>query len=455
MMTETTPTTGFRRAVDGFGRYVYPFFGATLCTAAHIFPTWDVLFAYITLLLGLLLTAVLRELYPMLVPSLFYFFSANRAHSPGPPVFSDYYHQPHIAILTLSYILICVATFILFALATRRRQKPRISKNYLSMLPFFFAMIVGGVGNEKAGWADLGYAVVLAASFSVLYLAFRPHMRGRRDSQFIMRLFVALGLAILGMIAFTHYDFYVTNGVSADKTVFSVGWGVTTSVGLTLTMLIPPAFYLAAVKPRHVYYISFATLFLLATPFAFSRGGMLFGAIVYLLSVFLYLYLRGLRRAVRILSLVCVCGLLAVVILAIFSASVRELLASAFHDNGRYEIFSLALTKFIENPLFGAGFYDSYSNEWVFDVMPHFYHNTYLQVLASAGIFGIVAYVYHRAVTVKTLLHRRTPEAFFGMLGILAIMLASFLDVLFFIFYPGLLYSLYLIVMENDAEEPL
>lgn len=452
-MTETRAETGFRRVLDGFGRYVYPFVGATMCTAAHVFAAHDVLFIYITLIMGLLLTLLLRELYPMLVPSLFFFFSANRAHSPGPPTFSDHYHQPHIAILTLSYIVICVTTFAVFALLTRHRKKPKISKNYLSMVPFFLALIVGGVGNEKASLADIGYTAVLALSFTILYVAFRPHMNGRRDCRFIMRLFVALGLAILGMIAFTHYEYYVTNGAMVDETVFSVGWGVTTSVGLTLTMLIPPAFYLAATRPRNVYYIGFATLFLMGTPFAFSRGGMLFGAVVYLLSLFLYLYVRGFKRAIRVLILVCAVGVACVGTAAMLSASLRALLVSAFNDNGRFGLFSLALTKFIENPLFGAGFYDSYSNEWVFDILPHFYHNTYLQVLASAGIFGIVAYFYHRAVTVKTLVKKRTPEAFFGMLGIFAIMLASFLDVLFFIFYPGLLYSLYLIVMENEAEK--
>ncbi len=438
--------------LGGFALYVYPFVGAALCLAAHVFAPLDVFFAYITLSLGLLLTLCLRELYPMLVPSLFYFFSANREHSPGPPVFSDHYHQPHIAILTLLYIVICVMTFILFRVAARRREKARLSKNYLSMLPFFIALIVGGVGNERAGWADIGYTAILALSFSILYLAFRPYMNGKRDALFLMRLLVALGLAVVGMLVFTHCDFYIANGQPVTETEFSVGWGVTTSVGLTLVMLIPSAFYLAAVHPRRVYYIGIGTLFLLSAPLSFSRGAMLFGGMVYLLSVFLYLYIRGFLKAIRVLSLALACGVVLVAVLSFFLPDLRALMAAAFNDNGRYSLFSIAVTRFIENPLFGSGFYDSYSNEWVFDVLPHFYHNTYLQILASAGIFGILAYAYHRTVTVKMLLAKRTPEVFFGMLGIFAIMLVSFLDVLFFIFYPGLIYSLYMLLFDSDND---
>ena len=441
------------RFVDGFSRYVYPFIGAALCVLAHIVPEQDVFFAYITLLLGLLQTLYLRELHPMLMPSIFYFFSANAKHSPGSPVFSDYYHQPHIAVLTVAYIVICILTFVLFAVFTRKRKKSRITASFLSLLPLFAALIVGGVGNEKAGTADVPYAVVLSVSFSVLYLAFRPHLRTERDAAFVMRVLVALGLAVVVMIVCTHIRYYAENGVPIQREVFTVGWGVTTSVGLTLTMVIPPAFYLAAKQRLGILYLLPATLFLLATPFAFSRGGILFGGIVYLFSFLVYFYVKGMRRVLRIsLIALALCGLLGMLSLLV-SSGMRELLMSVLDDNGRYNIYSLAFTKFIENPLFGAGFYDSYSNEWVFDIMPHFYHNTYLQLLASTGIFGFLAYVYHRFTTLRMLKKRRTAELLFGMLGILAVMLASLLDVLFFILYPGLIYSLYLVVADigNDA----
>ena len=450
-MTDTRVETGFRRALDGFGRYLYPFFGAAMCAAAHVFAAHDVLFIYITLTVGLLLTLLLRELYPMLVPSIFFFFSANAVHTPGPPVFSDHYHQPHVAVLTVAYILICIGSFILFGVLTRKRKKPRLSPAFLSMLPLFCALVVGGVGNEKAGTADLLYSLVLALSFSILYLAFRPHLHGKRDAAFVMRVLVALGLAVVAMIACTHIRSFAESGAMMSSEWFTVGWGVTTSVGLTLTMLIPPAFYLAATRPHGIGYVFCAALLLLATPFAFSRGGVLFGGIVFLLSLLLYFYVKGHRKLLRI-SLIALGGVfLLLFAAAFFSSSLRALLLSVLDDSGRYRIFSLALTRFIENPLFGAGFYDSYSGNWVFDVLPHFYHNTYLQILASTGIFGILAYAYHRTVTVKRMLKTRTPEMLFGMLGILSVMLASLLDVLFFIFYPGLIYSLYLLVMDAES----
>jgi O-antigen ligase len=125
-----------------------------------------------------------------------------------------------------------------------------------------------------------------------------------------------------------------------------------------------------------------------------------------------------------------------------------------FADNGRFAIWRTGVEKFLSAPLFGSGFYDSYvEEEWSFVLYPYLYHNTLIQMLASCGIVGVLAYVWHRMTTVRLVLQKPNAGKSFLGLCIAALLLFSLLDTILFNTYPMIFYALMLLFMEKSVRE--
>ena len=83
---------------------------------------------------------------------------------------------------------------------------------------------------------------------------------------------------------------------------------------------------------------------------------------------------------------------------------------------------------------------------------PEFFHNTVIQMLASCGILGFLAYAFHRYQTVKLFVSHRTPISFFLGMSVLTLLLTSLLDIHLFNIFPAMFYSVILCVLERDGK---
>ena len=74
-------------------------------------------------------------------------------------------------------------------------------------------------------------------------------------------------------------------------------------------------------------------------------------------------------------------------------------------------------------------------------------------MLGSCGVVGIAAYLYHRVSTVR--LTFRKPNLYKSTLALCIFTLMAFclLDVIFFITYPLLFYTLMILFMEKSRAE--
>ena len=132
-------------------------------------------------------------------------------------------------------------------------------------------------------------------------------------------------------------------------------------------------------------------------------------------------------------------------------ALLNNFLQKGFDDNGRYDLWVSAWDAFLRSPIFGSGFYDVVRVEgnWhLLESLPDMCHNTILQVLGMSGIVGILAYGYHRFETVKLVVVKRNPIKMFLGICILGFLLFGLLDVVFFIAYPNMIYTLMLLFMQ-------
>lgn len=253
--------------------------------------------------------------------------------------------------------------------------------------------------------------------------------------------------------------FFISDlSININKDAMIAGWGMSNNFGGMLAMFLPASLYLAY-KIRHgwIFYL-FAFLQLAAVACTLSRTALLTGGILLLGGAILLSVVRSPRR-----TFIRVCNLLAVAVAVVggvlFFDRIRELFATIFDrgfgDSNRFAIWRFGMEKFLSSPLFGYGFYIRFYPDFGFDianwVFPDMYHNIFVQIFASCGLVGMVAYLYHISQVLCLLFRRPTADRIFYLGIVLAVCGASLLDNHIFHIFPALLYSLALGLWEKDV----
>ena len=457
-------TTAFAHK-DGFGYGVRRLLGSrfylffvTLCifiahTLAAEIPI--ALFLMVPTLLGFLFAEDLRFLLPLLLGGV---CIMSVAHSPYLPNESDY-----IFTVGMPYIWAIAGLFVigLFIFMVRRR---RAAAPFASLrlkwghLAFFAAMVLSGLFQENA-IKNLTYGIGVGASFLAVYLLFGLfHPKTKENAHHFLFTLLLVGLLVSAELLVLYFRTVTfENGLPVKSSVL-IGWGTWTHIGALLGMCLPAPFYLARVSERgYTLYLLSGAVMTVALLFSASRASWLYGGVILILSILLLCLGGKHRRTSRTILLVAVlCGVIAVLlllpkILAFLSAFVQF----GAGDNGRFAIWGAALRAFREAPLFGRGFFNT---DIVLDgfppIMPYLYHNTPLQMLGSAGAFGLLLYLFHRVETVLLFLkRRRSTLSLFLLLVPAALILFSITDEHIFHVYPAFFYTIALSLAEGGYEE--
>ena len=235
-----------------------------------------------------------------------------------------------------------------------------------------------------------------------------------------------------------------------------LGWGVWTTIGGLLCLFMPSCFYFAA-SHRHGWLGLFAAmLHLLCILLSQSRAALLIGGALFALCMLTLCFVGKNKKQNRVLcGAILLLGLLGGLLLREKLLSlIQNFINYGFGDNGRFELWEQGWKHFTESPIFGTGFYDSYTNEeWTMNVVPYFYHNTIVQLLGACGAFGLAAYLLHRAQTLMLVFKGPTVYKTFLGFCVLGLLIFGMLDVLFFCIYPVMFYTLILLFIENGKEE--
>ena len=143
---------------------------------------------------------------------------------------------------------------------------------------------------------------------------------------------------------------------------------------------------------------------------------------------------------------------------ALFFDSLRELLRDyfdrGFSDNGRLALWKYGAESFFDAPLFGKGFFGLRTDTFqAIELIPQMLHNTPVQIAASMGVFGLLAYGAYRVESLRHILRRPTVEKCMVGLSMLALLLSSLFDNFIFYIQPMFYYSVEfaLVCRLNDA----
>ncbi len=124
--------------------------------------------------------------------------------------------------------------------------------------------------------------------------------------------------------------------------------------------------------------------------------------------------------------------------------------------SSRDTIYKEGLALFAQAPVFGSSFHSPGFIPWDWATVESFsgffparWHNTVIQLLASCGIVGIGAYLFHRIQTVRLLFKIPSKETVFIACSLGTLLICSMFDCHFFNIGPTLFYSAALAFGEN------
>lgn len=353
------------------------------------------------------------------------------------------------------------------------------------MIAIFVAFLLNGALSEEYVIQDFLFGALIAASFVVIYFFVR-HTGARRSDNglYFAVCCMAAGAVIVIQILYAllfRKVFQTADGdnltglqilqdllskgsilsdISINKDAMIAGWGMSNNFGGMLAMFLPASLYLTY-KLRHgwLFYL-FAFFQLGAVACTLSRTALLTGAVLLVGGAIVLSVVRSPRR-----TFVRVCNLFALVIIAavgfLFFDRIREIFATIFDrgfgDSNRFAIWQFGWGKFLSAPLFGSGFYIHFYPDFGFDIsnwiFPDMYHNIFVQIFASCGLIGMMAYLYHISQIMCLLFRRLTADRILYLGIVLAVSGASLLDNHIFHIFPALLYSLALGLWEIDGYE--
>lgn len=324
------------------------------------------------------------------------------------------------------------------------------------------AYLLGGLfspAHPQFTGKNLVFAALQGASLIVPYFVISGGVRWEesRKDYFCWTGF-GVGLLLIVEILGVYLTGRITeHGVIVREQIYT-GWGMHNNMGGLLAMMIPFAFYMGHRYGRGWLGILTGCGFLGGVILTCSRSSIIMGAAIFL--VCLVALLRTYHTKKDWLALGVLVGVGAVAVL-VFHRQLGKLfwnlISKGTSLNYRDEIWAEGWKQFKEYPVFGGGFfpidyvpYDFSTVDSFSGFFPPRWHNTVIQLLASTGIVGALAYAFHRVQTVRLVLKRKSREVLCVGASMLVLVATCIFDCHFFNIGPVLFYSMGLAFAENN-----
>lgn len=346
-----------------------------------------------------------------------------------------------------------------------RDRRTFFNKKYkllIGMLILLGAYLLGGLGSP--GYRDtaaknLLIALLEGGSIIVPYFLFSGGVNWKEVRK---DYFAWIGFCLGGVLMCQILWAYLTADVVIDGVIHRgniyTGWGIHNNLGGMLAIMIPFAFYLATKYHRGWIGTVVGSAFLIGVVLSCSRNAIITGSAIYLVCVILMLYYARNRKGNTIAIVTCIC--VTVLTLTIFHRQIltlfSDLLDQGLSPNSRDSIYYEGLKLFAQHPIFGVSFFSPGYEPWGWSTTAGFtgffpprWHNTIIQLLASCGIVGLGAYLFHRVQTVCLFLRGHSKEKTFIGCSMLVLLICSMFDCHFFNIGPTMFYAMALAFMEN------
>ncbi len=438
----------------------FPFVTAAVTLVCY-YLALDMVIIWYMAICGTFILLFSKDITPLITLFLFMNIMISMENSPtlaGGNDPSDYYFQVHI----LAQIGVAIGLFasagILRMVLDIRNGRFKCSPTFFGLCLFAVAIMFNGIFSEGYTPMNAVYGFFMAFLFLGVFIICSGGIRVNEQTFSQVALsFIALSVCMIIelAVAYCTYDNLWTADGSLNRTVLYYGWGMYNTMGMLLTISMPAAAYLARVNKTGWLFTVYLIILEGATLLSLSRQAMLCGTFIFIICV-VWILMKRPGRAVNI-GIFAVAALAGIGILVAKRELIYSVLAKLLENftsgSGRAALYAQAWQVFLENPVFGEGFYRDLSGDPGFiglPIMPDMYHNTVFELLAVGGLVAFIPYVIHRTQTVISFVKRPTHDRFYVALTIGALLILSLLDNHIFYILPTLVYSFMTALLVNS-----
>ena len=416
-----------------------------------------------------------NDLLPIMAPFIFCYVAVSDKNNPGFNSNSIFYTHT----LWLSLIVIFGVAAMLLRIGFDKNMG--FKKLFTCKKSLLIGMLVLGVSYMLSGIGSTNYtqyalnnlifSAIQFLSIFLLYFVFSATVDWKNVNK---SYFAWLGLIWGFVVSFELLNIYLVKNVIENGTIIrsriSSGWATYNNIGAVIAMSIPFAFYLASKSKFSFVYLTLATILFFALVCSCSRGSIVGGALIYIVSLVVSLF-KAEHKKSFIISSALLIAIVTTVIL-IFSEELTALFIKVpniadsnngeikFNDSSRFVIYENGFKAFLNFPIFGQSFfptgfvpYEHPNLEAFTSFFPPRWHNTIIQILSSCGTVGMLAYAFHRLQTIKLVFKNNTAEKTYIGLSIACLLIMSLLDCHFFNVGPVLFYSMALAFAEHSVDK--
>lgn len=443
----------------------YILIAATLTAISSLFQL-DLPFYTVFLCFGIYVSLFGEDFLPIVPLVILGYVSPSRENNPGRYPDSIFYPQNGGIFLIILGVLLVAS--IIFRLVTDRQlggKKFLTQKRKLtgSMVLLGVAYLLSGIGLEQYTQLmakNLIFGALQFAAVFGMYFFFTGAVRWDRVPKgYLAWSGLAVGFVVLVQLLENYFSGRIFDGSSMDRELIATGWGMHNNIGCMMAIMMPFGFYLASVSKRGWCFNLMGTALLLGTMLSCSRTSMAMAALGYVACAVLLLKNKDSRRSNLWVysATVAVVALAGVIFFGKLWSVFERFLSQMGNVSQRDNLIYYGLQQFLAEPIFGGSFYpqgqyvpwdwsnlDSFSS-----FFPPRWHSTIVQILASCGIVGIGAYLFHRVKTVQLFWKHRSRENTYIGVSLCILLLAGLLDCHFFNIGPVLFYSMALAFAER------
>ena len=423
------------------------FFGLTDFSPYNLYGVYVLI-----LLLSIVLVLFSNTLYAIPILAGFLFIISNSSITFDT---LDQFGFPHIALILI------FSSFIVHIMRFRPRLK--IGGLFTGLLLIAIAYLIPLI------YTEVSMKAVMVSSAGLVYFLFYLFLfsttKGNKD--YLFKLMIVISFILMMQLGTKIIRLFLDHPELSFIEVFGLGmtnnwganfgWANINDVAFYLTLTFPAYVYFIFKKPKNIIYWLLILLPILAVAVSGSRGGLIGFFIVALLS-FIFILLRGTKHHYLGIGIAIVGSFLLVLIsFDILKESFTTMLdmlnrgsIDAISSN-RIFIYVEGIKIFKENFIFGSGWLsiDQLDASWRLFM----YHSTIIHVLATMGLFGLFALLFHYYQVFSVLFNKISLEKKLIMFGYIATQIHGLIDnVQFSVPYSFLIVFIFVIIETSDID---
>lgn len=440
----------------------YPLLILAIAMASHL-TGFDVLgYAFIVAIATFILVTV-DDSRPFFAPLLLGSISTSRIHAFGSREVSALYSSPIVIgiLIGLGCVLIAgtIAHVIIFKKYKGACARLKKSPLFLGIILLCIAILIGGIFSEYLDFSSYIISGLFVLPLLFVFLFFKITLTEKQGTiEYLLYIIMLLGIAIALVVAELYVSTYRGQELdSAFKGTLLLGAFVSNSAGEMMVITLPAFFYFGHIKKNGWPYIVGATAIMFFVVLTLSRNAVLFGVPIFLFGLIWSCFAGNNKKFSRIYTItgaiIAISLIVAVLCIENFDISLKFFSDTGFNDRGRFNLWKKMVEAFKEYPIFGAGFtvlFQKYNCSSSTNIFSMLCHDTLFQFLGSTGIIGCITYAFHRFTTIKVFAKKFNYKRLFLGFTILAYLLLSLLDIIFFFPHFIILYALLLANADFD-----